>query len=304
MPETTTTTTDPAPAPSPPPRRKIWIMTRAGGGRLHWKHAQAKMAFAARIADMGLCDVSTCDFGAAGIDRSINAMIDMGLADEQVSDFLSWDADTIPRPVDLALMLLSPFEVVGAPYPLGTIDWALVVDAVQAGADAEILPWLSSGVVCNFTQAQLLAPIRNVEGLPPWATFIECNSLGLGCTMFRRSAFERFRDAYASEIAFTHYETPSAPPERRHAFFTHGRDPLKNSPEGTYYTEDSGWFARWRAIGGKVHAFTSARMLHVKSFEFRACLDLHVRLAEKRVADGLPPARVVTQGERAEELAS
>jgi hypothetical protein len=249
-------------------------MTRAGGGRLHFAHVQAKIRTAEFFREHSLASFAECVSWAPGIERSINEMIRAGLDDPEVTDFLSWDADVILRPKDVAVMLACPYDVVGAPYSLGAIEWHQVAQYARAGVLPEMLPWLASAMACHFTPEQMERPVRS-----PFGTFLEVDGMGLGSLLFRRHVFERFiAEGHATPYSRT---LPDGSRQREHMLFAHGRDPDNDTPEGGYKGEDYRFCAQWRTMGGKIYAYATAQTQHVKSHVFNACLEAHLNLIAK-----------------------
>lgn len=239
----------------------LFVATLAGAGRVGYKHADACYHLAQACAERGWTWKRACN-GGAGVNRGRNLLVAEFL-DTACDTFVSIDSGLTFQPKDVVRMVESPYEVVGAAYPIKGINWERVAEAAKKGMPAKLLPWLASDMVCSVTPAQFAKPLHPPGG----GTFFEVDGVGTGFVVIRRHVLEQYialskdRIAYRTSRAFDGREA-------MHAVYNDERDPQNDTPSGGWKGEDYAWCQRWRMMGGQVHVYADAAVSQLGSLEY------------------------------------
>jgi hypothetical protein len=201
------------------------------------------------------------EFGmGSGVDRARNAHVAMARRWE-ADVFVSIDSGVVFRPDDLIEMIGSGLDVVGAGYPRCEFVWSSIEEAAMSGCPAELLREVATTLIVT-----LKTPI--VPTLVKGARYYEALSLGTAFLSVRRTALERYIEAYRSEIE---YETDYPPfGETHHAVF------MGEVKERRYLTEDFAFSRRYRALG-PIYAYGGARVARRGQMLFEGSLETQMR---------------------------
>lgn len=153
--------------------------------------------------------------GDFDVDNAINCTLTKFLKDPEATDFLMIDSDEHWKPEDVVRLLTHPEEIVAAPYRMKHM-WGHYT----------VVPKEVDGV-----------PVGKV--LPDGTCLIEAERLPAGFLRLKKTAVQRFHDAYPE----LRYREPEGEVT---AFFDRYR------VNGSRHSEDFGFSRRWREIGGQL----------------------------------------------------
>ena len=176
-------------------KRKLFVATPMYGGMCTGIYAKS------------MCDLTTisCNYqlsfkfhniyNESLITRARNYSVDEFMRDEEYTHFLFIDSDIAFDAQDVVAMLAmmsddSPYDILCAPYPKKCIAWEKVKIAVDKGIadkDPNILDRFVGDYVFNAVENQTSFPLSEP---------VEVMEAGTGFMMIKRSAFEKYRDAF------------------------------------------------------------------------------------------------------------
>lgn len=176
-------------------KRKLFVSTPMYGGMCTGIFAKS------------MCDLTTvgCNYqlsfkyhniyNESLITRARNYCVDEFMRDEEFTHFLFIDSDIGFNAEDVIAMLAmmsddSPYDILCAPYPKKCIAWEKVKRAVDKGMadkDPNILEKFVGDYVFNAVGNQATIPLSEP---------VEVMEAGTGFMMIRRSAFEKYKEAY------------------------------------------------------------------------------------------------------------
>lgn len=188
--------------------------------------------------------------GFSYVDQARNILCARFIEDESCTDLVFIDADEDWDTMGLLRLLMAPYEVVGASYPMKN-DWLKWTAQLHCDADGQPL-----GVM-----------------QPDGGALMEADSLPAGFLRIRRSALVKFRDAYP-ELAYCDPTADITAPDRQYtAFFERFRD------GGACYGEDVMFSRRWKAIGGQLWVEPRVSINHYGMKGYFGNLDGYLRTA-------------------------
>jgi hypothetical protein len=197
--------------------------------------------------------------GDALITRARNVVVSQFLEDETATHLLFVDADIAFEPEQVFALLDFDRDIVGAIYPVKTLNW----DAVRAGALAGTDDLLAGALsyVVDYDDPANIAAIKG---------FARVRYLGSGFMMIKRRVFTLMAERYP-EIKFKNLQAVrdfTLDKADRHAFF----DCMIDRDSDTYLSEDFTFCKRWTEMGGEIWAHLHSRLTHVGRFEYRGDL--------------------------------
>ncbi len=195
--------------------------------------------------------------GDALITRARSRLATEFLSDGRHSHLLFVDADIGFDPEHLFRLLQFGKPLVGGVYPLKTVHWDKVADAVRRGA--RDLQAAALGYVVRF----LPNPDQTVELTDG---FGQVAYVPTGFMLIAREALEAIAAAHPELTCVV--ADLNGPPVATTMFFETMIDPAS----GEHLSEDYAFCKRWRDCGGEVWADFQTRMTHVGPAAYRGSL--------------------------------
>jgi hypothetical protein len=150
-------------------------------------------------------------------------------------------------------------DVIGAPYPKKSINWANIAHAARTHPQLEarelenLVGEYVFNVVHGTQQFQVSEPLEVME-------------IGTGFMMIKREVFTKFKDAYPElqykpdHVGQAHFDGS----RYIHAYFDTVIDPVSHR----YLSEDYMFCQWWRKIGGQIYLCPWMRTQHIGSYAF------------------------------------
>lgn len=169
---------------------------------------------------------------------------------------LFFDADQGMAGQDIIDMLDLDLDVVGAPVPMKSIEWAAVREAaLHHEPDIDL-----AGPRFAFNL------IEGEDGMDVVNGCIEVAAVGTGCMLIKREVIERMIAEHPETMYVSDGKEDFGQP--MHALFDTVIDHSKPlAPR--YLSEDYTFCQRWRAMGGKVHLYLRPKVTHQGSYTFK-----------------------------------
>lgn len=249
-------------------KRKLFLAVPMYGGACMGMFAKSVADLTAMFAANGLELRSYFLFNESLITRARNYCVDEFMRSD-CSHMLFIDSDIGFDPRDIVAMMAlqsddSEYDVLAGPYPKKTISWEkikLAVDKGIADTDPNVLEKFVGDYVFNPKSGN--GTIRIDEP-------VEVSEVGTGFMMTRRSAFEKFRDAYPQY----HYK----PDHVRTEHFDGTREIMQYfqaeiDPESKRYLSEDYWFCqKLTQAGGKIWYCPWMKLQHVGTYIFGGSL--------------------------------
>lgn len=266
---------------------KLFIATPAYGGQVTVPYLYGLLNLTRSLDASGLKFHVAILFNESLVTRARNRLVAQFLRSD-CTHLVFIDADVGFSARDLKPLIESDLEVVCGAYPMKSIGWQNIVDAVRAGADAKALLTAGARYAVNPTAAGTNgAAIEGIE--KAGATFIEVQDAATGFLVIKRSVLERFIEQYRSEIEYVaDYEPDKG--QIHHLVFQADRDPvqLAQGVKARYLSEDY-WFSRkWQMMGGQIWLCLDAALTHTGSYVFEGNVG-ELFLADAPHAPAAPP---------------
>jgi hypothetical protein len=249
-------------------KRKLFLAAPMYGGMCAGMFAKSTADLTAMFAANGLELRSYFLFNESLITRARNYCVDEFMRSD-CTHMLFIDSDIGFDPRDIVAMMAlqsdeSDYDVLAGPYPKKTISWEkikLAVDKGIADTDPNVLEKFVGDYVFNPKSGN--GTIRIDEP-------VEVSEVGTGFMMTRRSAFEKFRDAYPQY----HYK----PDHVRTEHFDGTREIMQYfqaeiDPESKRYLSEDYWFCqKLTQAGGKIWYCPWMKLQHVGTYIFGGSL--------------------------------
>ena len=231
---------------------KICIATPMYGGNAKSVYVACVSELSAKLAQAGHSSYQVSMTNESLITRARNTL---------AHEFLTSDADALLfidgdhgfNPDDIVKMVDSGKDVIGAIYPMKSINWENVRKAALAGK--ENLELYSGFFALNF-----LAESQTFKGDEPF----KVRDIGTGMLFIHRNAFEQVRPiakTYRSNSGHHSIEIG----ERITEFFP---TLITEEPEAVLLSEDYAFCQMYREVGGDVHAAPWVRITHAGEYNF------------------------------------
>jgi hypothetical protein len=249
-------------------KRKLFVATPMYGGQCAGMYARSIADLSATCAKNGIQLQLYFLFNESLITRARNYCVDEFLRSE-ATHMMFIDSDIGFNPQDvLALLALqddeSPYDVIGGPYPKKCISWEKIKQAVDKGVADE-----NPNVLERFVGDYVFNPKSDQREIPIGKP-VEVRELGTGFMMIRRSAFEKYREAFP-HLSYKpdHVRTEHFDGSREiHAYF----DCIIDPESKRYLSEDYMFCYNMAKIGGGVWLCPWMKMNHVGSYVFGGSL--------------------------------
>lgn len=227
----------------------IFLATPCYGGLAHIHFMRSVLDLQAACATRGVGLAVELGGGDALITRARAAMADRFLK-SGASHLLFVDADIGFRPEYVFRLLEADRDLVGGVYPIKSIDWAKVRQAVVDGK--RDLMAASVGYVVRFIPTPDNSVQVDDDGFGPVAY------IGTGFMLIKRAVVEQVVAAHP-ELKARLGDTAGGPATEVAMIF----ETIIEPGAGEHLSEDYAFCHRWRDLGGEVFADFQTRLTHV-----------------------------------------
>ena len=233
---------------------KICIATPMYGGNSKSVYVASLTMLSQKLASVGHSVYHTSITNESLITRARNTLTHMFL-NTDADAMLFIDGDHGFNADDIVKMVNSGKDLIGAPYPMKSINWANIHKAVLAGKTPEQLEAYSGVFAVNFLPDNV--SFRGDEPFP-------VRDIGTGMMFIHRRVFEALEpickkynnNAIGNDIPMgekiVEYFKTSITPE----------------PEAILLSEDYDFCDMWRSLGNQVYAAPWVRISHAGEYNF------------------------------------
>lgn len=220
------------------------------GGNCKGQYTESLIGLVFKLAARGHETIYSKMYNESLITRARNGL---------VHEFLSSDADAILfidadhwfDPDDVVRMIESGKDVIGAVYPMKSINWDSVREAIALGID-DLRPYT------GYFAANLLPDTKQVKINEP----VEMDNVPTGMMFITRRVFEAMEPnckKYAHHGSDGFFDFDKMVTE----YFK-----TQVTPEGVLLSEDFDFCYEWRKLGGSVYAAPWVKITHIGEYEF------------------------------------
>lgn len=233
----------------------IFVATPCFGGMVTQAYMQSVIALMQHQATPPLNLTLALLGNDALITRSRNTLVSTFLNTTSATHLLFIDADISFTPEQVCRLLDAGKDVVGAMYPIKTLDWELATlrpaNSLESDEEAAL----------HYVGTPLEDGDARWEG-----DFVTASYSGTGMLLIRRGVVETMIAAYPDlqYRAIHSYPRQKRTPDTQFALF----ECLIEPEHGLYLSEDYAFCHRWRALGGEIWLDTAARLTHTGPYAF------------------------------------
>jgi hypothetical protein len=239
-------------------KNKLFVATPMYGGQCHGLYAKSSLDLQNMLNQYGVATKFSFLFNESLITRARNYLVDEFLRSD-CSHLLFLDSDIHFNPQDVVALMALDKDVIGAPYPKKSINWANIAHAARTHPQLEprelenLVGEYVFNVVHGTQQFQVSEPLEVME-------------IGTGFMMVKREVFSKFKDAYPElqykpdHVGQAHFDGS----RYIHAYFDTVIDPVSHR----YLSEDYMFCQWWRKIGGQIYLCPWMRTQHIGSYAF------------------------------------
>jgi hypothetical protein len=239
-------------------KNKLFVATPMYGGQCHGLYTKSSLDLQNMFNQYGVATKFSFLFNESLITRARNYLVDEFLRSD-CTHLLFLDSDIHFNPQDVVALMALDKDVIGAPYPKKSINWANIAHAARThpNLEAKELENLVGEYVFNVVhgtqQFQVSEPLEVME-------------IGTGFMMVKREVFSKFKDAYPElqykpdHVGQAHFDGS----RYIHAYFDTVIDPVSHR----YLSEDYMFCQWWRKIGGQIYLCPWMRTQHIGSYAF------------------------------------
>lgn len=200
--------------------------------------------------------------------------------DSPYTHLLFLDADLIFDAADVLAMLNSGHELIGAVYPVKSIDWAAVTKAMAQGVTN--LEEFTARYVVNFKpehavdegDGKVTMKINVVDGCT------EVQDIGTGMLLVHKDVFTKMAESGTVQKYWD--DMPGAQRGQiNHDFFETFVD-----ESGRWLSEDYAFCRVWQRLGGRCMAFVPAKVSHIGKYVYQGNVSAIMRNAEETAGPG------------------
>jgi hypothetical protein len=253
----------------------IQIGTPCFGGQVSSLYTYSLLQLQQESAGRGINLGYLFQAGDSLITRARQSILTHFLSETKGTHLLFIDADIGFQPEQVFRLLEFDADFTAAVYPVKSIDWSMIPDAVKAGRTPIESAALSYVVAGDLS-----------KGLVSRNGFVKSMYAGTGFLMIRRAALEAMIKHYPE----LHYQSehkandPFAGNPWRSALFNCMIDPETS----TYLSEDFSFCKRWTDMGGEIWVDLTSRLDHVGTMTFHGDLSARVDLPPELLERALP----------------
>jgi hypothetical protein len=239
-------------------KNKLFVATPMYGGQCHGLYTKSSLDLQNMLNQYGVATKFSFLFNESLITRARNYLVDEFLRSD-CSHLLFLDSDIHFNPQDVVALMALDKDVIGAPYPKKSINWANIAHAARTHPQLEarelenLVGEYVFNVVHGTQQFQVSEPLEVME-------------IGTGFMMVKREVFSKFKDAYPElqykpdHVGQAHFDGS----RYIHAYFDTVIDPVSHR----YLSEDYMFCQWWRKIGGQIYLCPWMRTQHIGSYAF------------------------------------
>lgn len=246
-------------------KNKLFIGTPCYAGMCNGIYTKSCLDLQNLMSRYGIETKFSFLFNESLITRARNYIVDEFLR-SGFTHLLFIDSDISFSAQDVLALMALDKDVIGAPYPKKSINWANVKQAVLNNPNIE--PRELENVVGEYV-------FNVVQGTESFNVTepLEVMEIGTGFMMIKRHVFDKMKEAYPTlEYKPDHIGQANFDGSRMiHAYF----DTMIDTPDSLtgggsmrYYSEDYSYCNLWRKIGGKVWLCPWMQLTHVGTYGF------------------------------------
>jgi hypothetical protein len=234
---------------------KIFIATPMYGGMCTGEYTQGLLDLINTLHSAGHSALYGKTYNESLITRARNTLVNEFLNTD--SDYLLFiDADQGFKSHEILKMIESDVELIGAIYPMKSINWPRVLSAIDYGINVKELEKYTGYFSANLKTDEDQS-VTIVIDKP-----LQVDNVATGMMLIKREVFEKMiptTETYAGaastgEIDFS---------KKHYDFFKTEID-----EKGILLSEDYYFCKKWEKLGGKVYAAPWVQITHFGSYEF------------------------------------
>lgn len=253
-------------------KKKVFIATPMYGGQSHGLYDKSCLDLQGLLTHYGVESRFSFLFNESLITRARNYLVDEFLR-SGFTHLLFLDSDINFDPNDIVALLALDKDIVGAPYPKKSINWANVKAAIiknpniEAGELEQIVGEFVFNPVPGTTTFNVQEPLEVLE-------------IGTGYMLIKREVFDKYKEAYP-KLSYKpdHVGQVNFDGSRYiHAYF----DTVIDTPgSDRYLSEDYMFCQNWRKIGGQIWLCPWMKTAHVGTYAFHGNMQKIAELTGK-----------------------
>lgn len=254
---------------------KLFVATPQYGGQCYGMYMKSCLDLQSLFMQHGVEVRFSFVWNESLICRARNYLTDQFLK-SGMSHLLFIDADIGFNAIDVIDMLLRDKDIISAPYPKKSINWAKIAEAARKHPDLppEELANLVGHYVVNFEkntkEIQINEPVEVMEA-------------GTGFLLIKRHVFDKFKEAYPTLRFKPDYigQQDFDPDVWMHAYWeTHidSEDSLVGGGSFRYLSEDFSFSRLIKSIGFRVFMCPWIKLTHIGTFAFTGNMPLIAQL--------------------------
>lgn len=217
--------------------------------------------------DIGMAVRLEMIMGESLITRARNRLVATFLSHPTATHLFFVDADVGWTPEGMARVLLADRDVCAGVYPLKRYEWP--EGGLMQGMAREAFEVMYTPYPYNPLGKSL---VSDADG------FAEVKEAPTGFMCIKRDVFRQLRAKYPQYQYEPEDANPNLLPGTHYTFF----DTMIEPETRRLLSEDFGFCAIWRAIGGKVHIDIQSKLQHVGAHTWRGNLLDHLRISPLR----------------------
>ena len=240
---------------------KLFIATPMYGGMCTGAYAQSLLNVSSILQNAGHEVLMSFMFNESLIPRARNALAQAFMKSD-ATHMMFIDADIKFFPQDVLSMLQADKDVLCGIYPKKEINWTTVKQAMDNGVPDDQLKYHTGSFVVNLVD---YAPSVTVPVDQP----VEIQNGGTGFMMIKREVFDALKQHvkyYMNDVADLGNTLQGR--EKIYEFFP---TPIEEGTE-RLLSEDYGFCAAYRAIGGHIYAAPWVVLAHIGTYMFEGRL--------------------------------
>ncbi len=239
-------------------KNKLFVATPMYGGMNHGLFMKSCLDLQAMMNHYKIETKFSFLFNESLITRARNYLVDEFLRSD-ATHLLFIDSDIHYNPQDVLALLALDKDVIGAPYPKKSMNWANIAAGARNHPDLDpkqletLVGEYVFNVVKGTKQFQVTEPLEVME-------------IGTGFMMVKREVFTKFEEAYPKlkykpdHVGQAHFDGS----RYIHAYFDTVIDPVSER----YLSEDYMFCQWWRNIGGQIYLCPWMKTQHIGTYAF------------------------------------
>lgn len=247
---------------------KIFIATPMYGGMCTGQYTNSLLELVGTLQNAGYSVMYGKTYNESLITRARNTLVQEFL-NSDCTHLLFIDADHGFKSNEILKMVRSDVGVIGAIYPMKSINWPRVYSAIQSGIPIEELEKYTGYFSANLKSDENQS-VTIVLDKP-----LQVDNVATGMMLIKREVFERMiptTGTYAGAGASGHIEFGN----NHYEFFKTEVD-----DNGVLLSEDYYFCKKWEELGEKVYAAPWVQITHFGSYEFSGSFAKSIILQSK-----------------------